>query len=138
MSYEIFGSNGKYWTCRQCDWGFYLDVATAFGWVPEGAFFKCDEAGFREHPSGSYLGNDFQIVTATDASAMAAALNLAVATIDAGTPINEIQATALKGLEIDEHDPLAKIRWTEAQRAGLLKIRNEYLAEQPVEIRTIR
>ena len=88
MSYEILRSNGKYWTCHQSDWGGYLDVAIAFGWLPEGAFFKCDEGGFGEHRSGSYIGNDFQIVADDDAHAMAAALNLAVATIDAGSPMS--------------------------------------------------
>jgi hypothetical protein len=77
MGYEFWGRKGKYWSCHQEDWRFYLDVATAFGWVPEGAFFKCDEGGYGEHPSGSYLGNDWQIVTDDDARAMAA-LNRAV------------------------------------------------------------
>ena len=85
MSYEILGSNDKYWTCHQYAWRDYLKVATAFGWAPEGAFFKCDEGGFGEHPSGSYLGNDWQTVTDDDARAMATALNLAVATINAGS-----------------------------------------------------
>jgi len=42
MSYEVLGSKGKYWTCHQFAWHDYLKVAIAFGWVPEGAFFKCD------------------------------------------------------------------------------------------------
>jgi hypothetical protein len=42
MSYEILSSSAKYWSCHQCDWGNYLDVAIAFGWEPEGAFFKHD------------------------------------------------------------------------------------------------
>jgi hypothetical protein len=141
MSYEIFGSNGKYWTCHQYDWGGYLDVAIAFCWLPEGAFFKCDEGGFGEHPSGSYIGNDFQIVTDDDARAMAAALKLAVDTINAGSPMTDNQATALKALkalETDTSDLLMDFQWTEEQRAHLLRIRNESLAAHPDEVRTIR
>ena len=40
MSYEILGSTGKNWSCHQSIWGLYLDLAEAFGWKPEGAFFK--------------------------------------------------------------------------------------------------
>jgi hypothetical protein len=138
MSYEILGSTGKYWTCHQCDWGDYLDVAVAFGWEPAGAFFKCDEGGHGEHPSGSYFGNSFQIVTDGDARAMAAALNRAVATINAGAPMTDEQAAALKALEIDHHDPLLELKWTEMQRADLLRMRNEYLAAHPNEFRSIR
>jgi hypothetical protein len=68
MSYEILGNNGKYWTCHQLAWPDYLRVAAAFGWAPEGAFFKNDELGFGDHPSGSYTGNDWQQVTDADAT----------------------------------------------------------------------
>jgi hypothetical protein len=140
MSYEILGSTGKYWSCHQCDWRGYLDVAIAFGWVPEGAFFKCDEAGYGEHPSGSYIGNDRQIVTGDDASAMAAALNRAVTTINAGLSLTDEQAAALAGLRVlgmDEEDLLLEYEWTEVQGTALRKIRNEYLAAHPDEVRTI-
>ena len=140
MSYEIFGRNGKYWTCHQDDWGSYLEVATAFGWTPEGAFSKCDEGGFGEHPSGSYLGNDFQIVTDGDARAMAEALNRAVTSINARSPMTGDQIKALKALkelETDTCDLLMDFNWTEKQRADLLSIRNEHLAAHPDEVRTI-
>jgi hypothetical protein len=138
MSYEILGSNGKDWTCHQLAWRDYLKVATAFGWAPEGAFFKCDELGFGEHPSGSYLGNDWQMVTDTDACAMAAALDLAIATINAGSPMTDNQAMALKEFEIDESEPFWKrLNLTEKQRAGWLKIEADYLAAHPDEVRTI-
>jgi hypothetical protein len=101
MSYEILGSSGQYWSCNQLAWRDYLKVATAFGWTPEGAFFKCDEIGSGEHPSGSYLGNDWQIVTDDDARATAAALNLAVAAINAGAPMTDDQTTALRAFEIE-------------------------------------
>jgi len=55
MSYEILGSKGQYWTCQQGAWSDYLKVATAFGWAPEGAFFRDDVRGFGPHDSGSKL-----------------------------------------------------------------------------------
>ena len=138
MSYEILGSTGKNWSCHQSIWGLYLDLAEAFGWKPEGAFFKCDELGFGEHPSGSYLGNDWQIVTDDDARAMAAALNLAVATINAGSPMTDNQVMVLKEFKIDDGDPFWKDpRLTEKQRAVFLALKAEYLAEHPDEPRTI-
>jgi hypothetical protein len=133
MSYEILGSTGKYWTCHQCDWGDYLDVAVAFGWEPAGAFFKCDEGGHGEHPSGSYFGNSFQIVTDGDARAMAAALNRAVATINAGSPMTDNQATALRAFEIDSGEPVWRdLELTERQLTAFLKIQAECLAARGV------
>jgi hypothetical protein len=138
MSYEILGSTGQYWSCHQCAWRHYLKIAIAFGWVPEGAFFKCDEVGFGEHPSGSYSGNDWQIVTDDDARAMAAALNLAVATINARSPMTDEQATVLNEFKFDKREPFWKTLLTEGQRVGLLKIEADYVAMHPDEIRTIR
>lgn len=97
MGYDILGGRNGSWHCHQSDWRYYLDVAKAFGWVPQGAFFKCDEGGYGEHPSGSYLGNDWQIATDDDAHALAVALNLAVATVNTGSPMTDEQAAALKG-----------------------------------------
>src|SRR3954451_6213534 len=106
MSYDILGDTGKNFSCN--NWGFYLDVAEAFGWKPAGAFVKCDEGGFGEHPSGSYLGNDWQKVTQEDASNMAAALNLAVATINAGGPLSDAQVRALAGFAKFDGDHLMR------------------------------
>jgi hypothetical protein len=137
MSYEILGSTGK-WTCRQWDWRNYLNAAIVFGWHPEGAFFKNDEGGYGEHPSGSYFGNDYQIVTDNDARAMAAALNLAVATINAGSPMTDNQVMVLKEFKIDDGDPFWKHPgFTEEQRAFFLALEAKYLAEHPDELRTI-
>jgi hypothetical protein len=139
MSYEILGSNGKYWTCHQSAWRDYLKLATAFGWAPEGAFFKCDEVGFGAHPSGSYLGNDWQMVTDDDAHAMAAALNLAVAAINAGSPMTDNQAAVLKAFAIDDRESVfMAVKLTEKQRAALPEIKAQYLAVHPDEVRTIR
>src|SRR4051812_43009313 len=99
MSYELLGSTGKYWTCHQLAWRDYLMVATAFGWAPDGAF----NGHFGEHPSGSYLGNDWQQVTDDDARAFGAALNLAVAAINAGSAMTNAQVTVLKAFQIG-HD----------------------------------
>jgi hypothetical protein len=68
MSYEILGSKGQYWTCQQGAWSDYLKLAAAFGWAPEGAFFRDDERGFGPHASGSYIGNDWQQVGDDDAA----------------------------------------------------------------------
>lgn len=136
MSYEILGSTGLYWTCNQYSWKFYIDVAIAFGWEPESAFFKCDIEGYSEHPRGSYLGNSWQKVTDDDARAIAASLDLAVATINAGSPMSDNHATALKEF-VDDGEPFWKdLNLTERQRNGFLKIEAEYLATRVV--RTIR
>jgi hypothetical protein len=117
MSYEILGNTGKYWTCHQEAWVHYLRLATA-GWEPQGAFLKRDEGGLSEHPSGSYLGNDFQMVFNEDARTMSAALNLAVATIDAGGPMSEVQATALAAFAVcEEESVLVGLRLTKEQEA---------------------
>jgi hypothetical protein len=138
MSYEILGSDGKYWTCHQMAWRDYLKVATAFGWAPEGAFFKNDEGGFRPHPSGSYLCNDWQQVGDDDARAFGAALNLAIATINAHSPMTDDQAMILKEFEIQEGEPFYISFFNEQQRAAHLRLEAEYLAAHPDEIRTIR
>lgn len=95
MSYEILGNNGQYWSCNQGGWSAYLKVAIAFGWAPEGAFFKDDEAGFGPHPSGSYMGNDRQLVTDEDARAFGAALRRAIAAADLNLPMTADQKDAL-------------------------------------------
>jgi hypothetical protein len=138
MSYEIVGNSGKYWTCHQSAWSDYLVLAVAFGWAPDGAFFKCDEGGFGEHVSGSYLGNDWQMVTDDDARAMATALNLAIAVINAGAPLTQNQANALKAFAIDNNEWWQNLELTKEQRNALQKIRAEYLAAHPSEVRTLR
>ena len=137
MSYEILGSKGQYWTCQQRAWRDYLKVATAFGWAPEGAFFKDDEEGFGPRSCGSYLGNDRQQVTDDDARAFGAALHLAIATINARSPMTDDQAMALKEFEIDKSGPFYT-RLTEQQQASFLRREPEYLAAHPDEIRSIR
>jgi len=77
-------------------------------------------------------------VTDDDARGMATALNLAVATINAHSPMTDNQAAALKALETDCCDLLMEFEWTDEQRAGLLRTRDEYLAAHPEEVRTIR
>ena len=77
-------------------------------------------------------------MTDGDARAMAAALNRAVATINAGSPMTDEQAAALKPLEVDHRDPLLELNLTEMQRAALLRRRDEYLAAHPDEFRSIR
>jgi hypothetical protein len=117
MSYEILGKSGNYWTCPQCSWQHYLRIATAFGWAPDGAFFKNDEGGFGPHPSGSYLGNDWQLVTDEDARAFSAALNLAIDAVNAGSPLTADQADALKNmLTADQADALKNIEVTSNDR----------------------
>jgi hypothetical protein len=137
MSYEVLGKNGEYWTCHQDAWPGYLKVATAFGWAPEGAFFINDEFGLRYHPSGSYLGNDWQLVTDDDARAFGAALRLAIAAINAGSPMTDDQVTALKAFdEKDDGEPFFScLNLTERQRSFFLKMEAEYVAT--AEIRTI-
>jgi hypothetical protein len=138
MGYDILSNSGKYFGCQQCTWPNYLRIATAFGWISAGAFFKNDEGGFGAHPSGSYLGNDWQQVTDDDARAFGAALKLAIAMINAGLPLTDDQITKLKEFEFDDSDPFADVDLTEEARVGLGKIKDEYLAEHPNEIRTIR
>lgn len=104
----------------------------------KGAFIKCDEGGYGEHSSGSYLGNDRQKVTDADAQAMAAALELAIATINADSPMTDGQAKALRTLKTNQQDLLMEFGWSQQQRAGLLTMRNEYLAEHLDGVRTVR
>jgi hypothetical protein len=136
MSYEILGKSGKYWTCHQTSWQNYLTIAIAFGWVPEGAFFKNDEGGFGPHPSGSYLGNDWQLVTDEDARAFAAALNLAIDTVNAGSPLTADQAAALKEFEIINNDRYAAFNPEERSYIALLT--EQYHAEHPNAIRRVK
>jgi hypothetical protein len=109
MSYEILGNDGEYWTCGDSAWRDYLKIETAFGWVSEGAFFKNDELGFGPHPSGSYLGNDWQLVTDDDARAFGAALHLAILNVNAGAPMTDNQVTALKAFEIKAEDEFSSV-----------------------------
>lgn len=104
MSYEILSNSGKYWTCHQSAWADYLMLATTFGWAPEGAFFKEDEGGFGPHPSGSYLGNDWQKVTDQDARAFGAALHCAIGAVRAGAALTADQAAVLELFETNEDD----------------------------------
>jgi hypothetical protein len=137
MSFEILGSTGEDWSCPQLMWESYLDLAEAFGWKPEGAFFKCDpQTGFGPYPSGSYTCNDWQIVTDDDARAMAAALNRAIAKINAGAPMTDEHVEVLKKFKIG--DPFWKDpRLTEKQRAVFIALEAEYVGEHPDELRTI-
>ena len=137
MGYDILSKSGKSFWCQQSAWPDYLEVAIAFGWAPAGAFFKNDEAGFGPHPSASYLGNDWQQVTDDDARAFGAALNLAITTVKAGSPLIDDQAGKLREFEVDDCDPFADFDLTEESRDALVKIRSLYLAEHPREVRTI-
>jgi hypothetical protein len=137
MSYEILGNTGKYWACNQHDWPDYLKLATAFGWVPEGAFFKCDEMSFGQYSSGSYLGNDLQQVTDGDGRAMQAALNLAVASVNAQTTLTKEQAIALEAFALQDRDPLSNYL-SEPQRSAHQKFEMNYLIDHPRVVRTLR
>jgi hypothetical protein len=120
MSYEILGKSGSYWTCPQNSWRHYLRIATAFGWAPDGAFFKNDEGGLRAHPSGSYLGNDWQQVTDDDARAFSVALKLAIGAVNAGSPLTTDQADALKPLEVTSNDEAGRFDPNEQSYVALL------------------
>jgi hypothetical protein len=76
-------------------------------------------------------------VTDDDARAMAAALNRAVATINAGSPMTDNQVVALREFEIRNGPAWPGVELTERQRAGLLMIEAEYCAKHPKEVRTI-
>jgi hypothetical protein len=139
MGYDILSKTGKYWNCHQSDWINYLNVATVFGWAPEGTFYEDDRGGVDEHFVGSYLGNDRQMVTDDDARAMAVALNLALTTINAGAPMTDNQSATLKALALDDNEPFYKdLLITEEQRANFFRIEADYLVMHPREIRTIR
>jgi hypothetical protein len=105
MSYEILGNNGGYWTCRQGSWGFYLDVALAFGWIPKGAIYQHDVSGFFTGPADTYHGNNQQQVGDEDARAFGTALKVAIASAKAGIPMTDGQVRALKFFEIDDDLP---------------------------------
>jgi hypothetical protein len=65
------------------------------------------------------------------------ALHLAIATINARSPMTDDQAMALKEFEIDKSGPFYTML-SEKQQAGFLRREPEYLAAHPDEIRTIR
>lgn len=77
-------------------------------------------------------------MTDDDAQAMAAALELAIATINAGSPMTDGQAKALRTLETDHQNLLMEFERSQQQQAGLLTMRNEYLAEHLDGVRTVR
>jgi hypothetical protein len=58
--------------------------------MPQGAFLQCDEGGLSEHPSGSYLGNDLQMVTDDDES-LAPAVSSSLEGEQHGTPILRVR-----------------------------------------------
>jgi hypothetical protein len=139
MGYDILGKAGKYWNCHQSDWINYLEVATAFGWAPEGTFYEGDKGGVGEQLFASYLGNDRQRVTDNDARAMGAALNLALATVNASAPMTDNQLAALKALKLFDCELLSENpQFTEEQRVKLRKIEADALAAHLSEVRTIR
>jgi hypothetical protein len=75
MGYDILSNTTqKSWSCHH-DWGCFIDLAEAFGWIPE------------HNGVHYYIGNDYQKVSDEDALAMARALNLAIAFIKE-TPVN--------------------------------------------------
>jgi hypothetical protein len=75
MGYDILSNTTqKSWSCHH-DWGCFLDLAEAFGWVPE-------HKGIHY-----YIGNNYQKVSDEDAFAMATALNMAIAYLK-DAPVN--------------------------------------------------
>jgi hypothetical protein len=112
MSYDIISkSSDKRFNCNNWAWPKYLAVGTAFGWVPAGAVFPIEFWGggsepiISERPSRSYFGNDWQQVTDDDALAFGAALELAIAAINAESPMTDSQEAALKEFEVTSDDP---------------------------------
>jgi hypothetical protein len=74
MGYDILSNTTqKTWSCR--NFGFIVDLAEAFGWLPE-------HKGIHY-----YIGNNYQKVSDEDAFAMAKALNMAIAYIK-DAPVN--------------------------------------------------
>jgi hypothetical protein len=74
MGYDILSNTTQdSWNCH--NFGFIVDLAEAFGWLPE------------HKGSHYYIRNDFQKVSDEDALAMAQALNRAIAYIK-DAPVN--------------------------------------------------
>lgn len=78
MGYDLIGGRGArfHWE----DWPKLLRIAEEFGWQPEGT----KHPGHLTEWNGSYLSNDYQEVTQTDAIAMAAALFRASSAVRSG------------------------------------------------------
>src|SRR5262249_26981115 len=93
-------------------WSYCLSVAHAFGWEPEGtkppmfdppypnAELQAEAAARWD---GGYFTNDYQHVTDSDAKALAAALDRAVAAVEASSACTVDQMKALAGG--DDEDP---------------------------------
>lgn len=99
MGVDIVGGPSLNWSA----WRYCLDMALQFGWEPAGTVLPEDcpfpgneGIGGRERAQrawqearskwrGSYTTNDFQLVTEPDAKALAKALYVAIAAVQAGT-----------------------------------------------------
>ena len=135
MSYDIISkSSDKRFKCNNWAWPRYLAVGTAFGWVPAGAVFP---SNFGVVPtSQSYFGNDWQQVTDHDALAFGAALELAIAAINAESPMTDSQEAALKEFEVTSDDPYTDL--PPKVQAFIIEFIEQSRAEHPPIVRTIQ
>jgi hypothetical protein len=91
MGFDLIGHGGA--SFGWDEWRSCLALAQTFGWRPEGTIAP---PHYEHDWDGSYLSNDLQEVTDTDARALGAALYRAVAAIEAGQTLSEEQETMLK------------------------------------------
>jgi hypothetical protein len=143
MTYDIISkSSDKRFKCNNRAWPKYLAVGTAFGWVPAGAVFSIEFWGggsepiISEHPSRSYFGSDWQQVTDDDALAFGAALELAIAAINAESPMTDSQEAALKEFEVTSDDPYTEL--PPKVHAFIIEFIERSRAEHPTIVRTIQ
>jgi hypothetical protein len=89
-----------------------------------------------EHSSRSYFGSDWQQVTDDDALAFGAALELAIAAINAESPMTDSQEAALKEFEVTSDDPYTDL--PPKVQAFIIEFIVQSRAEHPPIVRTIQ
>ena len=137
MGYGIRSkSSYKAFDCSSGAWPKYFALGTAFGWVPAGAVFPSNSGVAGEPTSRSYFGNDWQQVTDDDALAFGAALELAIAAINAESPMTDSQEAALKEFEVTSDDPYTDV--PPQVRAFIIELMQKSLAKFPPVVRTIQ
>src|SRR5262245_57325667 len=98
MGMDLSGAAGGYFRFNNRGWADVLDLAELYGWEPVGTAsprnFETGEPQYADW-DGGYGSNDYQIVTAPDAAAIATALEAALDDIPDVVPVHKLKAVQL-------------------------------------------
>ena len=121
MGFDFHNEHGGYFSLNWSGWRMVFELATAYGWKPEGTE-PPDACPDSREWDGSYFWNDYQWVTEADAMSLARALERAVAELpdEDLCPTKKLKLKDGRGREIDvefladnaEDDP--KLYWSGA------------------------